>query len=133
MTQADFSEVRDSIVAADQIFVAAFSQGDAAGMSALYTDDAQILPPNAEPVVGRPAIQGFWQTLMDMGITEAIPTTVEVEALGDTAIEVGTYALEVEDGQVVDRGKYIVVWKQENEQWKLHRDIFNSSMPAPGA
>jgi len=42
-------------------------------------------------------------------------------------------ALEQADrGYVLDKGKYIVIWKQEEGQWKLHRDIFNSSMPAPG-
>jgi ketosteroid isomerase-like protein len=30
----------------------------------------------------------------------------------------------------VDQGKYIVIWKQDGGQWKLHRDIFNSSLPA---
>jgi ketosteroid isomerase-like protein len=31
----------------------------------------------------------------------------------------------------MDRGKYIVVWKDEGGKWKLHRDIWNSSLPAP--
>jgi hypothetical protein len=31
---------------------------------------------------------------------------------------------------VLDQGKYIVIWKREKGQWKLHRDIFNSSVPA---
>ena len=56
---------------------------------------------------------------------------VETEGYGDTASEVGKYTLEGEGGQVLDRGKYIVIWKQEEGQWKLHRDIFNSSQPAP--
>jgi hypothetical protein len=33
---------------------------------------------------------------------------------------------------VLDEGKYIVIWKQVEGQWKLHRDILNSSRPAPG-
>ena len=31
----------------------------------------------------------------------------------------------------VSRGKYMIIWRREEGQWKLHRDIFNSSMPAP--
>ena len=50
---------------------------------------------------------------------------------GDTAIEVGKFTLQGEGGQTVDEGKYLVVWKQADGQWKLHRDIFNSSMPVP--
>jgi len=56
---------------------------------------------------------------------------IEVEGHGDTAIEVGKYTLSGEAGQVLDRGKYIIIFKQVDGQWKLHRDIFNSSMPAP--
>jgi ketosteroid isomerase-like protein len=69
---------------------------------------------------------------MDMGIKEAKLEIVEVEGHGDTAIEGSTFTLHGEGGQLLDRGKYIVIWKREEGQWKLHRDIFNSSMPAPG-
>ena len=32
---------------------------------------------------------------------------------------------------MLDEGKYIVIWKREAGQWKLHRDILNRSMPLP--
>jgi len=43
---------------------------------------------------------------------------------------VSTAALLLEGGQVADEIKYIVVWKHEGGEWKLHRDIWNSSRPA---
>ena len=132
MTQATSTEVRDAIAAANETFMAAFGQGDAAGLAALYTEAGQVLPPNGDFVTGKQAIQGFWQALMDMGIKAAKLEIVEVEGHGDTAIEVSKYTLYGEGGQVLDKGKYIIIWKQEGGQWKLHRDIFNSSMPAPG-
>jgi uncharacterized protein (TIGR02246 family) len=112
--------------------MAAFNRGDAAGLAALYTENGQVLPPNSDFVTGKEAIQGFWQAVMDMGIKEAELEIVEAQDHGDTAIEVSTFALLGDEGQVLDKGKYIVIWKQEDGQWKLHRDIFNSSMPAPG-
>jgi uncharacterized protein (TIGR02246 family) len=132
MTESTGTEVREAIVAANERFMAAFKEGDAAGMAALYTEGGQLLPPNSDFVQGRQALQGFWQAVMDMGIKEASLETGQVEGHGDTAIEVSTFALMGEGGQVLDRGKYIVIWKQEHGQWKLHRDIFNSSLPAPG-
>jgi hypothetical protein len=57
--------------------------------------------------------------------------TMEVEALGNTAIEVGTYTAAGADGKMADKGKYIVIWKRVGNDWKIHRDIFNTSMPAP--
>jgi uncharacterized protein (TIGR02246 family) len=132
MTEVTSTEVRDAIVAANEKFVAAFNRGDAAGLAALYTEKGQVLPPNSDFVTGQQAVQGFWQAVMDAGITEAKLETVEVEDHGDTATEVSKFTLYGEGGQVLDKGKYIIIWKQEQGQWKLHRDIFNSSIPAPG-
>ncbi len=58
-------------------------------------------------------------------------TTVDVQQAGDIAFEVGTYEMKGGDGKVLDRGKYLVVWKRENTEWKLYRDIWNSSEVAP--
>ena len=67
---------------------------------------------------------------MDMGIKTAELESVELDGQGDTAIEVGRYRLGSESGQVLDEGKYVVIWKQVDGQWKLHRDIWNTSVPA---
>jgi len=132
MIQSTATEVRSAIAAANESFMAAFKRGDAAGLAALYTENGQVMPPNGDFVTGKDAIQMFWQAVMDMGIKEAKLEIVEVEGHGDTAIEGSTFTLHGEGGQLLDRGKYIVIWKREEGQWKLHRDIFNSSMPAPG-
>ena len=50
-------------------------------------------------------------------------------AHGDTAIEVGLYTIIGGDGGVADKGKYIIIWKNEADQWKLHRDIWTTSLP----
>jgi uncharacterized protein (TIGR02246 family) len=124
------TDVHDAIVAADETFMTTFSRGDAAGIAALYTKNGQILPPNSDFGTGRQAIQATIQAFMDMGIKAIKLETIEAEGYGDTASEVGRYTLEGEGGQVLDQGKFIVIWKQEAGQWKLHRDIFNTSMPA---
>jgi ketosteroid isomerase-like protein len=54
-----------------------------------------------------------------------------VTVRGDLAAETGKYDLTGADGTVLDSGKYVVVWKREGGHWKLHRDIWNTSMPAP--
>jgi uncharacterized protein (TIGR02246 family) len=132
MTPSTASEVRDAIAAGDESFMAAVKRGDAAGLAALYTENGQVLPPNGDFVKGKGAIQMFWQAVMDMGIKEAKLEIVEVEGYGDTATEISTFTLYGEGGEELDKGKYMVIWKREGGQWKLHRDIFNSSMPAPG-
>ena len=123
--------IREAISTAVDKFVAAFNSGDAAAVAAFYTEQGQLLPPNADFMVGKEAIQTFWQGAMDMGIASGQLEIREVEQHDDTAIEVGTYTLHAQDGTELDAGKYIVIWKHLGGEWKLHRDIFNSSKPAP--
>ncbi len=64
-----------------------------------------------------------------MGLKQAKLETVEVEGYENFAIEVGKYTLLGADGRVADAGKYVVIWKTERGNWKLHRDIWNTSQP----
>lgn len=119
-----------AIRAADDNLESAFGQGDSEGISGLYTEDRMLLPTGSDAVTGKPAIQAFWQGAMDMGIKGLGLEIVELEDHGSTAIEVGNYSLSSEGEEVIDRGKYVVIWKQEDGRWKLHRDIWNSNTPA---
>ena len=122
---------RETIVAANNQILGVFNTGNAANFVArAYTKDAQLLPPNSDFVNGSEALEGFWQALLDMGIRGVKLETIEVEGAGDTAFDVGKYTLLGDAGKVLDKGKYVVIWKQEDGQWKWHRDIFNSSLPA---
>lgn len=132
MTEFVATGIQGAIAAANQKFMDAFRRGDAAGLAALYTENCQLMPPNSDFVIGKAAIQTFWQGAFDMGIKAAKLEIREVEAHGDTAIEVSRYTLFVEGDQVADKGKYIVIWKRIEGEWKLHQDIYNSSMPPPG-
>jgi len=109
-----------------------FENHDAGALAELYTEEAQLLPPNTDFVTGKPAIQAFWEALFEMGIQKATLDIVEVEQCGDTAIEVSRYTMFGPGNQILDEGKYIVIWKEEDGYWKLHRDIFNSSLPPAG-
>ena len=114
-------------------FLAAFNRGDAAGVAAYYTEGARFLPPNAETMTGRDAIQAAWQFNMDNGVKKADLEIVELIPMGEkTACDVGKYKLwiEPEPGVTVeDVGKYVVIWKHDGESWKLDIDIFNTSLP----
>jgi uncharacterized protein (TIGR02246 family) len=129
--QEDGTKIREAIVTANGNFMEAFNSGDAAGVAALYTAEGQLLPGNSDFVTGTQAIQDFWQGVMDMGIKSGKLETIEVGGMGKMAYEVGKYQLFADDDQMLDQGKYIVIWKQVEGVWKLHRDIWNTSMPLP--
>ncbi len=114
------------ILAANQVFMRAFEQG-ATALGDLYTTDAQLFPPNGDVIRGNKAIGPFWKGAFDMGIKKATLETTETERVGDQIVETGRYSLAGADGKAIDKGKYIVVWKNDNGQWKLYRDIWNTS------
>jgi ketosteroid isomerase-like protein len=124
------SAVTDGIVNANQAFKEAFNSGDAAGVAALYTADGQLAAPNSDIIEGAEALAGFWKAFIEMGLKVEALDTVEVDEYGDSAVEQGRYRLVDADGNAVDHGKYMILWKRDGVGWKLHRDIFNSSAPA---
>ncbi|HLE63418.1 MAG TPA: DUF4440 domain-containing protein [Pyrinomonadaceae bacterium] len=127
--------VRNAIEAANKAFVASFNSGSAAAVAAMYTSDAQLLPPNSPMIGNHQGIQSFWQNLITAGIKVVRLETKVVEACGDTAYEVGGYEFTIPTaagGTVTDHGKYVVIWKKQGRRWKLAQDIWNTNAPAGG-
>lgn len=104
-----------------------------AGTMAFIADDAVLQPANAPPVVGREAIESFYASLYDMPIVDigGEPTTIEVASSGDLAYDVGTNYVVVDgpEGRAEDRGKYLLVWKKTNGQWKAVAMSYSSDSP----
>ena len=131
MQELTLTTLHDAISEANAELMARFRSGDTASIGELYTESGQVMPPNGAAVSGRKDIRAFWQGLRDSGVREITLNEGDVEGCDDMATEVSTFELVGKDGQTIDRGKYIVIWKTENGDWKLHRDIFNSNLPAP--
>jgi uncharacterized protein (TIGR02246 family) len=109
-------------------WTAAFNKGDAAAAAAMYTEDAYLLPPGAEIVKGRTAIEAFWrQAAQQMG--DAKLTTLDVLPIGRAAAcEIGIVTLKTKSQppqEIV--GKYAVVWRKVGGKWKLATDIWNTN------
>jgi uncharacterized protein (TIGR02246 family) len=126
-------EARAAIEAANAKFSEAFARGDTKALSAMYTSDAIVFPPDSEMIRGNEAIGEFWKATRESGVRGAALTTVEVSRSGDFAYEVGKVSLTIQPAgkePTTAVAKYVVVWKrQADASWKLHRDIWNS-LPA---
>jgi uncharacterized protein (TIGR02246 family) len=113
----------------------ALGRGDAEAIAALYTESAQLLPPNGAPVQGASDIRAFWADAIQSGIKGGRLETQDVESSGDIAVETGRYQLILQPpggAQVTDEGKYLVMWRRQADgTWKLHRDMFSSNQPPP--
>ncbi len=124
-------EIRDL----DKKWVGAVARGDAAMIADFYAPDGVFLTPNAPPAEGPKAIGEAWKGLISLPNLSLNyrATRIDVAASGDLATAVGTYdlAFSGENGRVRDEGKYVVVWKKINGEWKVIADIYNSNLKAP--
>jgi ketosteroid isomerase-like protein len=95
-----------------------------AALDQIYTRDARILPPGMEMISGRDAIKQFWPAAIEaMGVVSSKLSSVEVEAAGDSVVEIGSVTINTGSGSA--SGKFIVYWRQEDGRWKWHYDIWN--------
>jgi ketosteroid isomerase-like protein len=83
-----------------------------------------------EAIRGRAAIQAVFSATGGQGHTLHFSTR-ELEGHGTTAVEIGEYTRKQSNGQTLDRGKYLVIWKRVGDDWKIHRDMINTSLPKP--
>lgn len=122
------SEIEANLLKVSQ----AVADADAAAVAAWYTDEATLLPPDAEIVQGKQAIEDFWSARLGSGFTIEF-TTRQVEGAGSLAYETGRYtSTRPSEGQepVQTSGKYVVVWqKGSDETWRAHVDIWTSGEP----
>jgi uncharacterized protein (TIGR02246 family) len=114
--------VRAAIAESNRHFADAAARNDAGAMASVYASNADVIPPNAEPLRGTVAIQDFWHGSLEMGITELDFETVRLDQAEDVAYEIGRYTLHFgyEDGApVTDESTYFVVHKRQHDgSWR---------------
>jgi uncharacterized protein (TIGR02246 family) len=109
----------------------AFNRQDAATMAGLWTEQARLLPPGGEMLVGRSAVQAYWQSAFDQGAYSCELVSTEIRSLGEgVAYEIGRNVVKVRltDGTSVDvQGKSMCIFRREGEVWRADVDIFNAA------
>jgi ketosteroid isomerase-like protein len=111
-------------------FVEALQRGDSVAMAAMYTKDAWLLPQHSEPISGED-IQHAWGAAIRGGVKAFVFNTQDVTGFPDLLVETGKYETYGAGRQLLDRGKYITVWKRENGILKVYRLISNTSLAPP--
>ena len=112
----------------EKIWLDGFRRADAAAMASVYSQDGVAMPPNAEAVQGRKAIEAALAKMLMPGLVSQT-TTLEIIERGDIAIRRGSYILRDAAGTVLDRGKMLEMWqKKEGGKWELARDMWSSDL-----
>ena len=116
-------------------FSSALNSGDLDVWLSLWTDDGVQMPDGEPAVVGKQRIRERMKNVFDQFNLNMVITNKEAASAGELAYARGTYKFTVTPkagGQAaVFDGKYMTIFeKQPDGSWKIHRDIFNSNVPA---
>jgi ketosteroid isomerase-like protein len=130
-SEQENDRLKSSIEEINSRFVDIFGSGNADGLAAFYTDDAQLMVPGAPAVEETDNIVAYWQGAINAGINNVKLETTDVSGCGNEVIEYGRYTIFAGDNFIVDNGKFIVIWKKDGKEFKIFRDIFNSDNPPP--
>jgi uncharacterized protein (TIGR02246 family) len=120
------SQDKASIEKLNDAFSQAFNNGDIRSLSAMYTEDAYLMPPGASIMRGREDIRKYW-TAANEQVGDLKLTTEDVKPLGsEAAREIGSFSLKTKGEQQQElTGKYVVIWQAVDGAWKLAADIWN--------
>lgn len=119
-------------------FESALVAADPVALTAIYTEDAVLLPPDMTRSSGaaeiRTAFEGMFQ---GSTITSATLTTDEIHVAesGDIAYRVGTFQIggTTPDGVAfTDTGKLLETWHNVDGTWLIAADMWNSDAPMTG-
>lgn len=129
----NLAAARDSVIAVNNRLSAAIAAADSVTMASFYTSDAKVMPSNMPSCSGTAAITHFASEAFKMGIKNIKFDILDVWGGKEMVGEEGMYTITDDKGATIDKGKYLVFWKQEDGKWKLFRDIFNSDNPPMAA
>jgi ketosteroid isomerase-like protein len=125
-------EESPEIAARSDLWEQAFNAGDVEGLVDLYTEDARVMPPNAESGTGHAAVETIFGGMIEAGLTGTLET-IETVASGDLGHHVGAYTVLSPEGEEIDRGKFVETWQRVAGEWKMTADIWNSDLPDAAA
>jgi uncharacterized protein (TIGR02246 family) len=109
---------------------------NAAGVAALFREDAVEMPPFQPPITGRTAIEQFYQGMFKgpIRVTGFTFTHVETTTHGDVAYDVGTYKRTMSGAPTahIDAvGTYVVILKRTGGEWRVAYIIYNCDCQPP--
>jgi len=113
-------------------FAAAFNAKALDKISALYSGESVFMPPNSPTRRGRETIAEFYKGLFAEGATELRLESQNVGGHGPLAYESGTYSLNrrpASGPHTRDRGKYMFIWRNTNNQWLIEYTMWSSDLP----
>lgn len=105
-----------------------YVDGEIAKLARCYTTDGKLFPSNSDIIEGTEAIEKRWQLKEGTRILSHKATPLEIKVVKDTAYDFGYYegvSVNAAGEEYPFKGKYVIVWKKVDKDWKIYLDIWN--------
>lgn len=117
----DLQKARIIIESIDKQFSINYLNGDSVAIAALYAKDAEFGSLKGKEILA------YWGKSIRNSIKNntrnLLFTTTGLTGDSEFLVELGIYEIKDDKNNLRGKGKYVVVWKQEDGRWKLYRDI----------
>ena len=132
--QPTYEQDLAEITAFNARYLGSINDEDIATLSSLTTEGHVILIPNREPIVGKAANDAANRSAFERFTFDETWTPVETVIDGNLAFQRGTFttiATPRGDGERLEvSGSFMRIYqRQRNGEWRMTRDMFNSSTP----
>ena len=95
---------------------------DVEGLLSFCTEDIILQIPTIPQLQGIPALRKYYHRFFPrFESLKGGADYIEVSSAGDMAWEYGLFTVEYKrpEGTIFDEGKYLLVWRKVNNQWKI--------------
>ncbi len=118
---ADIKKVKAIIENLDKQFSKDFYDGDSVALANYYSNDARFGSLKGKEILSA------WGRMIRNSIKDStrimLFKTSALTGDSDYVVELGNYERRNDKNVLKNSGKYLIVWKQENGQLKIYRDI----------
>jgi len=124
-TPFDLEKASSEIASRLRIYEDAMAHGDSVAFGNLYAEDAEIFHDGSPSTIGRKNIIKVFEGWVRDSVTGAF-TTTGLWGNEDLLVEQGTGYFAHATGKWKATGKYLLVWKKVDGEWKVFRDTWFS-------
>ncbi|MDX1477339.1 MAG: DUF4440 domain-containing protein [Saprospiraceae bacterium] len=105
-----------------------YMNGEYRKLAECYTADGKIMPGGTPIIEGHDAIEKRWTLPAGVKTLKHVIHPEEINVIGDHAYDYGYYegeTLQANGEKSAWKGKYVIVWRKEDGEWKIYLDIWN--------
>lgn len=121
--RVDPVRVGPALQAQNEGLASALRRGDTEALSRFYTTDTELVVPLLPVARGRKAVRDLHEHLVSGGVTVLEHATIERYSVGSMLCEIRTTRLRHRSGAQVQSNREMTLWKWEDGEWRIHREI----------